>query len=215
MQPDSTPIGSIVMLGLDGGAPPPGSLPNARQGNFAITGGTGAYLGLRGQFVSGPLIPGAIATRSGSIKEDPAKRRINGGGRAIFLLHLIPMTRPEIETTASGPSVFHTDFSPVSTARPARAGEVLIVRASGLGPTLPGVDPGQSFPTEGVQQVNSPVEISLNGESAEVVNKIGWPGQLDTYRIDFRVPAKVAPGTGTLLLSAAWINGTPVNIPVQ
>lgn len=215
MQPDSTPIGSIMMLGLDGGAPPPGSLATARQGNFAIAGGTGAFLGLRGQFVSGPTIPGAIATRSGSVKEDPARRRINGGGRAIFLLHLIPMMRPEVIITGDGPAVFHADFSPVTTARPAKAGELLIVRATGLGPTIPGVDPGQPFPTDGVQQVNSPVEVSLNGESGEVVNKIGWPGQLDAYRVDFRVPAKVSPGNAKLQLSAAWINGTPVEIPVQ
>ncbi len=40
LQPDGTPIGSIMMLGLDGGNPPPGAPAIARQGNFAITGGT-------------------------------------------------------------------------------------------------------------------------------------------------------------------------------
>jgi hypothetical protein len=93
LQPDGTAIGSIMMLGLDGGTPPPGSPATSRQGNFAIVGGTGAFLGMRGQFESGPVIPGAAQARSGSVREDPAKRRINGGGRSIFLLHLIPMSR--------------------------------------------------------------------------------------------------------------------------
>src|SRR5439155_9586124 len=90
LQPDGTPIGSIMMHGLDGGNPPPGAPLIARQGNFAITGGTGAFLGMRGQFVSGPTIPGEVATRTASVREDPARRRINGGGKAIFVLHLIP-----------------------------------------------------------------------------------------------------------------------------
>jgi uncharacterized protein (TIGR03437 family) len=168
-----------------------------------------------GQFVSGPLIPGEAATRSASVKEDPARRRVNGGGKAIFVLHLIPMTRPEVMSTSSGPAVFHADFSPVTTARPARSGEVLIVKATGLGPTLPGVDPGQAFPLDAAQQVNSPVEVSVNGQSAEVLNKIGWPGLLDTYRVDFRVPDKIATGPAGLQLTAAWIAGPEVKVPVQ
>jgi uncharacterized protein (TIGR03437 family) len=98
------------------------------------------------------------------------------------------MTRPEVMSTAAGPTIFHKDFSPVTAAKPAKPGEVLILQATGLGPTVPAVDPGQPFPTDALQQVNSPVDVTVNGQSAEVINKIGWPGQVDTYRLDFRVP---------------------------
>ena len=77
----------------------------------------------------------------------------------------------------------------MTAARPARAGEIVIVRATGLGPTRPGVNPGQPFPSDSVQEVNSPVEVLVGGKTAEVVNKLGWPGSVDTYRVDFRVPA--------------------------
>jgi uncharacterized protein (TIGR03437 family) len=215
LQPDGTTVGSIMMHGLDGGTSPPGSPAISRQGNFAITGGTGAFLGMRGQFVSGPLIPGAVATRSASVKEDPARRRINGGGKAIFVLHLIPMTRPEVAITPTGPAIFHADLSPVTAVKPAKAGEVLIVRAAGLGPTRAVIDPGQPFPLDATQEVNSPVEVSVNGQSADVINKIGWPGLVDNYRLDFRVPDGTAPGTAAIQLTAAWIAGSPVNIPIQ
>jgi uncharacterized protein (TIGR03437 family) len=215
LQPDGTPVGSIMMHGLDGGTSPPGAPAIARQGNFAITGGTGAFLGMHGQFVSGPLVAGAVATRSASVKEDPARRRINGGGKAIFVLHLIPMTRPEVAITPTGPAIFHADLSPVTAARPAKAGEVLIVRATGLGPTRATLDPGQPFPMDAAQEVNSPVEVSVNGQSADVINKIGWPGLIDTYRVDFRVPDTTAPGTAGIQLTAAWIAGSTVNIPIQ
>jgi hypothetical protein len=206
LQADGTPIGSIMMLGLDGGNPPPGAPSIARQGNFAITGGTGAFLGVRGQFVSGPLIDGAIANRSASVKEDPSRRRINGGGRAVFVLHLIPMTRPEILSDQQGPAIYHNDFSPVTELNPAKKGEVLILAASNLGPTRPGVDPGVAFPASGpLQEVNSPVEVFINGRPAEVVNKIGWPGRENVYRVDFRLPPDTVPGYLDVRLAAAWV----------
>src|SRR5438132_14379105 len=102
------------------------------------------------------------------------------------------MTVPQIVTTAGGPAVFHADFSAVTAAKPTKAGEVLIVRATGLGPTVPGIDPGQPFPTDALRQVNSPIAVTVNGQAAEVVNGIGWPGLVDTYRVDFRVPASAA-----------------------
>ncbi len=214
LQPDGTAIGSIMMLGLDGGTPPPGSPVTSRQGNFAIVGGTGAFLGMRGQFESGPVIPGAAQARSGSVREDPAKRRINGGGRSIFLLHLIPMSRPEIMVTASGPVVVHAnDFTPVTAAKPAKAGEILALFATGLGPTRPGVDPGKPFTPQ--QIVNSPVEMTANGGPAEVLYAGGYPGAVDAYQVNFRLPSGTTAGQVSLQLTAAFITGSEVKIAVQ
>jgi uncharacterized protein (TIGR03437 family) len=203
------------MLGLDGGAPPPGAPAVSRQSNFAITGGTGAFLGVRGQFEAGPAIAGAPAIRNASVREDPAMRRINGGGHSAYILHLIPISRPEIVVTDAGPAVTHADFSAVTPAKPAKAGEILIVKATGLGPTIPGVDPGLPFPADSPMSVNSPVDVTVNGQAAQVINKIGWPGLLDTYRVDFRVPDGTTAGTAVMQLTAAWIAGAPVSIPVQ
>src|SRR5262249_52011805 len=143
-----------------------------------------------------------------SMTEDPANRRRNGGGTWRWVAHLIPMSAPQILTTASEPAVFHSDFSPVTAARPARSGGGLIVQATGLGPTVPGVDPGQPFPTGATLPVNSPLAVTVNGRDAEVVNGCGWPGLVDTYRVDFRVPSGMAAGTASVQLSAAWIAGT-------
>jgi hypothetical protein len=48
-----------------------------------------------------------------------------------------------------------------------------------------------------------------------VVNSIGWTGLLDTYRVDFRVLDGTTAGMATIQLSAAWIVGPSVNIPIQ
>ena len=159
---EGTPIGTIVVLGLGGGSPAPGAPLSITQANYAIVGGTGAFLGARGS-LGQSVTPQPLAVRSASITEDPANRRTNGGGRIRWALQVIPMSRPEIPASPTGPAVFHADFSPVTAAKPARAGEVLIARATGLGPTRPGVNPGQPFPTDALQQVNSPVVVTMNG----------------------------------------------------
>ncbi|MFN0170025.1 MAG: hypothetical protein ACKV22_26675, partial [Bryobacteraceae bacterium] len=201
---------------LGSGPPPPGSPVPAStilQGghNYAITGGTGAFLGVRGQLASAPPV-----ARIASITEDPANRRRNAvAGTWRWTAHLIPISAPQVVTSATGPAVFHTDFSPVTAARPAKSGEVLIVQATGLGPTVPSVGPGQPFPADAIMPVNSPVAVTVNGQDAEVVNATGWPGQVDAYRVDFRMPDGLAAGTAALQLSAAWITGAAVRIAVQ
>ena len=89
------------------------------------------------------------------------------------------------------------------------------MQATGLGPTIAGVDPGQPFPTDPILQVNSPVAVTVNGQATEVVNSFGWPGLVDTYRLDFRVPDGATAGTATIQLTAAWISGASVNIPIR
>ena len=216
LKSDGAPIGTIVTNGFAAGAAPPGAPLTATAGsNFAITGGTGAFLGARGQMEMAANPPGVAVQRNASITEDPANRRLNGGGTQRYIVHLIPMSAPQIVTTASGPAVFHSDFSPVTAAKPAKAGEVLIVQATGLGPTVPGVDPGQPFPTDSLFQVNSPVDVTVNGRPAEVINNIGWPGSVDTYRIDFRAPDGTTAGMASIQITAAWIAGTAVGISVQ
>ena len=81
LQSDGTPVGTIMTNGLNAGGPsPPG--PPAGSHNFAIVGGTGAFFGARGQTgnANQGLGGAAIPIRLASIVEDPANRRLNGGG---------------------------------------------------------------------------------------------------------------------------------------
>ena len=173
---------------------------------MTITGGTGAYLGIRGQGGQGG---NTIAPRNASMREDPAYRRILGGGKRRYLFQIIPLESPQIA------GVFHSDFTAVTASSPARAGETLIAQATGLGPTLPGVDPGQPFPATGLQEVNSPVDVTVNGRASTVLNKVGWPGRANAYRLDFQVPDGTAAGAATIQLSAAWIDGPSASLPVR
>jgi hypothetical protein len=206
LQTDGSSVGSIMSSGLGGlGPPPPGAPVSATASNFAITGGTGAFLGVRGEieFVRLPAdAPGV------SVIEDPARRRANGGGSQRFVIHLIPVTTPEIV------NLWHSDFTPVTAAKPARSEEVLIASARGLGPTRPGVGPGALFPSNAPQIVNSPIEMTVDGQPVEILNQIGWPGEQNVYRLDFRMP-KSAGSTALLQLAVAWISGPAFAIAVH
>jgi uncharacterized protein (TIGR03437 family) len=126
------------------------------------------------------------------------------------------MESPEIAMMPAGPAITHSsDFSPVTTSKPAAPGEILSLFATGLGPVNPGVDPGQPFPSSPPAAVNSPVEVTVNGKAAEVLAAVGYPGAVDGYQVNFQVPPGVAKGPASIQVSAAWISGAAVNIPVQ
>jgi uncharacterized protein (TIGR03437 family) len=102
----------------------------------------------------------------------------------------------------------------VTPSKPAAAGEVLSVFMRNLGPTTPGVDPGKPFPAS-PPTVNAPVQVTVNGESAEVTAAVGYPGSIDGYQVNFRVPSGASKGTATIQVSAAWIAGPAVSIAIQ
>ena len=209
----TTPIGTILASGLAAGPAPPGSPLDAVQGNLAIFGGTGAFLGARGQVSQGPT---TVPDRSASMTEDPSKRRINGGGKVRILLSVIPAELPQIVVGAGFPRVLHSrDSSDVTIWNPAEAGEVLHLFVTGLGPTRPAVNPGQPFPVSPAAVVNSPVSVTINGKSATVLSAIGFPGVVDGYQVDVQVPSDAPRGIATVQLTAAWIQGPAVGLPIQ
>ena len=212
MQADGTPIGTIAVTGLTRGLPAPGA-PLVQTGDsMVVVGGTGAYLGLRGQ--AGIVSLGS--PRQASAVEDPANRRANGGATRSYVLHLLPMATPEIVISSSGPAIVHSsDNSLVTAAKPARAGEVLTLYATGLGPTRPGVNPGTPFPVNSLSTVNSPVQVMVNGAPVPASYAGGYPGAVNGYQVNLQLPGNTAPGVATLSLNVAWINGSEVQIPVQ
>ncbi len=82
LKSDGTPIGTIVTNGYGGGPAPPGAPLTATGGNnFAITGGTGAFLGARGQMEVGGK-PAGSGQPTGSLhnrgpREPPPQWRRN------------------------------------------------------------------------------------------------------------------------------------------
>jgi hypothetical protein len=207
---DGTRIGSLTASGVS----PPGAPFTAGSGAWSITGGTGAFLGVRGELLQSK-VPN-IFGRAASVTEDPSTRRSHPGGTSHFVLHLIPLASPEVLRNGHRPVIVHADnFREVSPANPAHSGETLILLASGLGPTRPGVDPGEPFTADPVQVVNAPVEVFLESHAAEVLSAIGISGTENQYQVSFRVPADTPAGVARLKLRTAWMQGHTVPLSVQ
>jgi hypothetical protein len=177
-----------------------------------IIGAAGAYQGTTG--VHG-MMEFPTAQRGASTSEDPANRRINGGGKFRVVFTLYPRTRPTVITTPNGPAVVHGDGKLVSSSNPAQAGETLSLYASGLGPTSPSVPSGQPFPQGAASTANAPIEVVVNGKSSSVLYAGGYPGSIDGYQVNFRLPAALSPGNASLLLTAAWIPGPEITIATK
>lgn len=201
--PEGTLVGMITDTGPAGGV----------VAGHHVMGGLAGFFGVIGEH----RIQTITASRQASTAEDPANRRNFGGGKLQATFYLYPKFRPMIMLTQAGPAVFHADFSLVTSANPARKGELLIIRATGLGPVKPDLTPPGSvrFAAGPLQEVNSPVDVVFNGKELAAMNKIGWPGETDIYRVDFQVPGDAAAGEATLQLSAAWIPGPPVTVPIR
>jgi len=181
-------------------------------GTHQITGGSGIFLGIHGTQTT---VQAVQAPRRTSMTEDPSLRRMLGGGSLIHTFHIAPSYPPEFSGDSS-PVVLHADFSPVTASSPAHAGEVLTTRVINLGFTAPAADPGAAFPNSlPYNVVIAPVEVIAGGRAVNAVNAIGWPGQVNTYRVDFTVPSGTSSGPTVVQLRAAGIAGPPVSIPVQ
>src|SRR5215471_8542051 len=69
--------------------------------------------------------------------------------------------------------------------------------ANGLGPVR-GVVTGQPFPSNPPAPSNSPVQVIVNGSPAEVIGAVGYPGSVDGYQVNFRVPSDAVKGLATI-----------------
>jgi uncharacterized protein (TIGR03437 family) len=208
LQADGTPVGSIMGEGLGQGGGPPGAPPHLTQGNQAIVGGTGAFLGVRGEWGSDSSKDVPIPLASAS--EDPANRRSRNGGGWRFVLNLIPMAAPAVVITSNGPAIVHSrDFTLVSAANPAQPGEILTLFATGLGPLAPtdGKNP--------LRTANSPLEVTVNGLTSAMLYAGEYAPNSAALQVNFTLPPETPAGTASVQLSAAWILGEAVQIPVR
>ncbi|HUI78152.1 MAG TPA: hypothetical protein VLY24_09555 [Bryobacteraceae bacterium] len=182
-------------------------------GMHQISAGSGAFFGLRGQQTR---VQTVRAFRRASMTEDPSLRRVLGGGYAVHTFHVATAYPAAFAGSDTSPEVFHADFTLVNAGSPAHAGEVLIGRVSNLGYTTPANDPGAAFPTSAPYDlVNAPVEVVVGGQAQDAINKEGWPGLVNLYRVDFVVPPGTHSGMVDVQLSVSGIAGPAVQIPVQ
>jgi probable HAF family extracellular repeat protein len=191
-------------------------------GRYVAANGTGYGYLLKDGLFRTIAFAGASFTGSASMNErgDIVGRYQNAGSTAFHGFILRGLTSPcpayAPRFVTSRPAVTHlSDNIPVTAANPGAPGEVLSLFATGLGPTEPGVDPGQPFPSSPPAVVTSDVEVRVNGKPAEVLRAIGLPDTLEEYRVDFRLPVDTPIGSVALQLSVGMAVDTWVKLIVH
>jgi uncharacterized protein (TIGR03437 family) len=221
MTDDGNQIGSIFAWGFAFGPPAPGAPLASGGGSIALIGGTGPYLGIRGQmYTTQDTTPVGDnpSVRFASAGESPAVRRVNQGGLTKFLLQIFPTFSPDALSLddVGTPAAFHIyDESVISRANPAAAGETVTAFVRNLGPTNPAIDFGQPFSRTPLNVASSPVEVMVGGKSAEVTFAAGRPGAVNVYDLEFKIPPSTPSGRTMVQVFVGYVGGVPFPIYVE
>ena len=129
-------------------------------------------------------------------------------------------TQPGIFTVAqsgSGPGVI-TDApgTLIDTANPAQRGQVVIVYATGLGPTNPTVPTGEATPFGMLARAVDGVTATIGGVPAVVEFAGLTPGFVGLYQVNVRIPDSAPLGDGVeLFLEQNQIRSNTVTLVIQ
>jgi uncharacterized protein (TIGR03437 family) len=121
---------------------------------------------------------------------------VSGNGYSVPQPVNLVAISPGAVTFADGRIVAqHTDYSFVDSTRPAKSGETLAVYLVGMGATTPSVKSGNAAPLNPLAKVPSLVEVSIDGNPANVSFAGLTPGGVGLYQINFVVPDGLRNGT--------------------
>jgi len=121
-----------------------------------------------------------------------------------------------LNQSGGGPGeILHADFSPVSVANPAAAGEVLLVYCTGLGAVNPPVASGVASPTPPAIAATLPT-VTIQGTAAPVEFAGLAPGFAGLYQINVKVPTGLTAGsTVPLVVAVGSRAGNTVTIALK
>ncbi len=128
--------------------------------------------------------------------------------------------QPGIFSTASSGAgqgaILDAQFRLVGSSNPARAGDVIQIFATGLGPTTPTVVTGEAAPSSPLANVNAPVQCRIGNASAEVLFAGLAPGFVGLYQVNARIPTGTAAGGAVpVVISVGTATSNTVTIAVQ
>ncbi len=107
-----------------------------------------------------------------------------------------------------------TDFSlvgppnlfPAATTVPAKAGDVIILWASGLGTTTPAIAPGILTPATTTANVTRLPTVTIGGIGAQIIGAALAPSYASLYQIAVQIPAGLADGDQVVVVQSNSLN---------
>jgi uncharacterized protein (TIGR03437 family) len=112
---------------------------------------------------------------------------------------------------AGGAAVFHADFTQVTTAAPAHAGETVVLYATGLGPLVGAVTSGAA--ASAMSTTSTPV-VTVGNARATVAYAGLARGLVGVYQVNFMVPGGLSPGNQPIQLTIGGAASNTANMAV-
>jgi uncharacterized protein (TIGR03437 family) len=137
----------------------------------------------------------------------------NGGGPGPAFSVTIAAAAPAIFFSPVPAILKNSNYSLVTSTNQAKAGDVLLVFATGLGQTTPALTTGALVPDAQVDSTR-PVTATIGGAPATVTYSIASPGFTGLYQVAVAVPSGVH-GNVPLQLQMGTAASNTVTIPVQ
>ena len=110
------------------------------------------------------------------------------------------------QTGQGAAACLHADFTAVTTGKPAAAGEVILLFATGLGAVSPPVSTGASATV--LTRVTGNVQSRIGGQPAQVLFAGLAPGFAGLYQINVMVPPGTASGDQLVTVSVNGVSAT-------
>jgi len=121
------------------------------------------------------------------------------------------------QTDGSNVLAFHLDGSKLSAASPAQAGEVIVIYATGLGPTLPQALPNQ-VPPSAAPVAMPGFEVWLDGtpvDPALILYAGVTPGYAGLYQVNLTIPANTGANPEIRIGWTTQMSPPGVFLPLQ
>jgi uncharacterized protein (TIGR03437 family) len=160
------------------------------------------------------IVPSAIQPQTG--QPDNAQwtkvQVVNNGANSNATMVRVAKTSPGIFTAAENGigdgAIRHADFSLVTTAHPAFAGETVLVYVTGLGAVTPPVGDGDAAPTSPLSTVNAAAYVGFDGQYVTPTFQGLSPGFAGLYQMNVVVPTTANSGEVPLSVVLPGIAGT-------
>ena len=143
----------------------------------------------------------------GDTSSDIATVAINEYAPAVF-----EYTEPS--SGRSLPAVLDSAYGLVGTSNPAKRNDVVQIFVNGLGPVDNQPASGDPSPSQPLARTRVVPEVSIGGQSAEVLFSGLTPGIVGLYQVNARIPAGAASGLQPLVITVNGIVSKSVTIPV-
>jgi uncharacterized protein (TIGR03437 family) len=145
---------------------------------------------------------------------------VNNGRTSNSVTQYTSATAPGVFTSPSTglgiPAALHPDFSVVTRASPARAGETIALYVTGLGAVTPPVPAGAAGPSNPLSRISAGfISVTVGGLEAAVPYAGLAPGLAGLYQINFTIPAGVQAGDAELFIDLPGSITTQTLLPVQ